>query len=285
MMKKLRFMLIFALFGLFLILNCSSMSCKRFKSEEAAFLHILKQSNPEIIAFGEYHQQEETSHISSTLSRFMKSILPILSSTTSDIIIETWIPDGNCGKAEEQASAGIEETISRPETTQDELVDLIIKSDSLKIKPHILKLSCEEYDNMLLEDGDLDYDTLMNLVTRKISEKACSLFNLNVVDIERKQRVIIYGGAMHNDVKPDSGYEDFSFADKLQKSTKGSYLEIDLIVPEFAEAASDSLMQTEEWYKIMHKNANPNSVLLINPRPYQYIIVLKSTSREPQPVR
>ena len=60
--------------------------------------------------------------------------------------------------------------------------------------------------------------------------------------------IAVYGGALHNDRFPPKGVEEWSYAAQVDKATGGHFVEIDLIVPELAEA--DSLAAKQPWFPL-----------------------------------
>jgi hypothetical protein len=91
---------------------------------------------PRLVAFGEYHQLKGKTHIRSALKRFTDDLFPLVKSLASDLVLETFIPEGNCGKQEKQVVKDVETTTKRPETTESELVTLIkqAKAQGVKVK-------------------------------------------------------------------------------------------------------------------------------------------------------
>jgi len=68
-----------------------------------------------IVAFGEYHQTTETTKIPSSLARFTKELLPQVAKLATDLVVETWVADGRCGKQEDKI---VEEVQTLPDSYQ-----------------------------------------------------------------------------------------------------------------------------------------------------------------------
>jgi hypothetical protein len=267
--------------GLFLLGLCAHASsrrpkvpCETYASPVQALEKILDEAAPRIIGFGEYHQQEETVDVPSAIKRFTDSLLPVLTDKTSDLLLETWIPEGDCGEAEEAVVADVEETINRPESTEDEIVTLIKTAWAFGVQPHIMKMTCEDYMKLQGSDtGEVDYNGLMNMIARQMEEKCMQLLEARRDEDPARTLLVIYGGALHNDMVPDDEWRDASFGPKIDTVTQGRYVEVDLYVPEFIEG--DEYMQQEAWFPVFRKNASPDRVLLIKPGPNRYILVLR----------
>jgi hypothetical protein len=270
-----------AAIGLLLLALCAlalsrrpKVPCETYASPVQALEKILAESSPRVIGFGEYHQQEETASVPSAIKRFTDSLLPVLTAKTSDILLETWIPEGDCGEAEESVVADVEETINRPESTEDEIVTLIKTAYSLGVQPHIMKMTCGDYLKLLGADSnEVDYNGLMNMIARQMEEKCMQLLEARRGEDSARPLLVIYGGALHNDITPDSEWADASFGPKMDRVTQGRYVEVDLYVPEFIEG--DAYMREEAWFPIFMKNASPDKVLLIKPGPNRYVLVLR----------
>ncbi|OGJ91697.1 MAG: hypothetical protein A2487_13375 [Candidatus Raymondbacteria bacterium RifOxyC12_full_50_8] len=248
---------------------------KKYSSATMALRTIIQTTNPRVIGFGEFHQQEDTSGIPSALKLFTDSLLPELATITSDLIIETWMPEGDCGEAEEQVVEDIQETIKRPETTVNEVEALILKAADLGVQPHILELSCENYKKLQESDTSVDYDTLLAMIPRQIEEKCAVILGSRLDSSSLAPLIAIYGGALHNDIAPDSGMGNAAFGPALKKMTKGKYVEVDVFVPEFI--ASDEEYRKETWFPAYQKNAGPDSVILFRPGPDRFVIILRTT--------
>ena len=107
------------------------------------------------------------------------------------------------------------------------------------------------YVVMLLKalSGEPLPDVMLGLITKelgRISEEA-----VKHRDKEPGHRPLIglYGGALHNDRFPAEGVEDWSYAARVDGLTGNHYIEIDLIVPELAEA--DPAVDKQPWFPLV----------------------------------
>jgi hypothetical protein len=111
----------------------------------------------------------------SSLRRFSGELFGVLSPRASDIVLETWITDGNCGKQETTAVAKVEKTTERPQNTENELVTLVKQAKSVGVQPHILRLSCDDYKGILGDDGQVDFEKLLGLLTSLLHKKISAI--------------------------------------------------------------------------------------------------------------
>src|SRR5215470_11516986 len=98
---------------------------------EAAIVERLLEEKPRVIAFGEYHEITGGAKARSAISRFTDELLALVQRRSSDLIVETWVTDGNCGKTETQAVAKVEKHIQRPKHVKTELEILIERTVTL----------------------------------------------------------------------------------------------------------------------------------------------------------
>ncbi|MBL92054.1 MAG: hypothetical protein CMH56_09640 [Myxococcales bacterium] len=254
---------------------------KQFTSAAAAVQAAIHTNKPRIVGFGEFHQSKKDTETRSAIARFSEEILPVIAPNSSDLIVETWQPLG-CGKTEERVVAEVKEVTERPKQTESEVVRLIKKSKKLDVQPHILKVTCNDYEQLFQNDaGTMDLYEMLVLVGRLLKEKAVEAFHyrnqakqkLNPTHTVPDEMVLVYGGAIHNDSHPDEGWDEVAFGPHLFKTTQGEYLEIDLYVPEFIEA--NPLIKEEPWYPLFQKHASQDKVILIQRNKDAYTLILK----------
>jgi hypothetical protein len=253
-----------------------------FDDEAQALEAVLAAEKPGVIGFGEYHQLTRTSDTLSAIARFSGAMMPALAKGASDLVVETWVSAGRCGKAEKQVVAEVDEVSERPAETADETVLLLRRAKALGVAPHILTVSCAEYEKVLLADGGLDYLAFLELVAARLGDSAAESVSSRPADAPRKI-VAIYGGAMHNDVAPRAGFEAVSFARRMAELGGGPYVEIDILVPEFV--AVSNLAREEPWFPLVMELSSPDRVALIDRGGGAYIILLKRGVRNPPPAQ
>jgi hypothetical protein len=256
---------------------CGTARCESFKTAKAAFERVLERA-PVVLAVGEYHEIEGGPKVKSAIGRFTVELLPSLKGKATSLVLETWMTNGNCGEVEKTAVAEVKKVTQRPDETEDELTTLLNKSYAQGIANHILRLDCDEYRSMLDEKGKLDAAKSLLLVRRKIEEKALEVREKKEGGLPGKV-LVLYGGAIHNDLKPLEDWAEYSFGPSLSKAIGGGYVELDLLVPEFASTDED--LQKENWFAPALKLAGTSLTVLVTPHPDVYMMVFprKKTSK------
>jgi len=225
---------------------------------------------PRVVAYGEYHQTETTRAIPSALRRFLDELLPQAVAAGSHLVVETWITEGRCGKTEEKVTAGVEDMTQRPAATESEVVQLIRRGKEQKATPHILKLSCAEYASLQPASGEgVDAVKLLQLVNDKLRTQIVEL--LAPKGPEAIKQIVIYGGALHNDLYPRPELATFTFGRDIRRAIGKGYVEIDLYVPEYI--VGDKGITSEAWYHRYLKLRKPGQATLVTRGPGSYIIV------------
>jgi len=233
---------------------------------------ILKRA-PLIVGFGEYHEKKGAAKVPSAIKRFTHLLLPQLAPRVSDLVVETWVTEGSCGAQEKKVVKRVEKTTQRPESTENEVVTLLQRAKALKVEPHILKVSCKDYKELLAAD-QVDYEKLLGLITRQLRDAATRLFAKRAA---ADRMIALYGGALHNDVTPTAGLEAFSYAAALTKLAGGRYLEVDLYVPEYIER--DKELRKQAWFPLFQKQASRSKLLLIERGPRSLILIFPRSGR------
>jgi hypothetical protein len=263
----------FAALILVIPLTASADEKLRFFASPSEIVAELLAKKPRVVAFGEYHQIEGGAAVPSAVKRFGDQMLASVAPAASDLVLETWVTEGKCGAVETQAVAKVDETIQRPEATEDELVTLLKRAKSAGVQPHILTLSCKEYAAIQSKDGEVDYVKLLGIVTAQLEKGIDSALARS----PKKKAVIVYGGALHNDVFPQKELAQFSFAKPVARRTGGHYLEVDLYVPEYI--AADKKVTAEAWYPRWKaaQAAHPGETALFARGPTSYIVIFPIT--------
>jgi hypothetical protein len=235
-----------------------------------ALVAIIEREKPRVIGIGEAHQLRSTAHILSPLARFTSQAVPVLAEArTSNLVLETWAEREQCGKVQKQVDTQVRRDTERPKETQSELVKLLEALDSRGIGRHGMAMSCSEYEQLLGDGGVVDYSRLLSLITGKLDALAKAVLGKAPSDTV----VVIYGGALHNDLYPAKGVEGWSYAASVDQIADGRYLEIDLYVPELV--ADDKALQKEPWFQLASSDELKSKVLVIRRGPRSYVILAK----------
>ncbi len=248
---------------------CGAAPCEVVPSAKAALERVLA-SRPLVLAVGEYHEQKGAPKVKSATKRFTEELLPALKGRATALVAETWMLNGRCGAVEKQAAKAVEKTTQRPDTTEDEVTTLLGRAYELGLKNHILLIDCDDYRSMLDAEGELDPEKSLLLVRRKVEAKA----------LETREKgewggdagaLLLYGGAIHNDLHPEDGWQAYSFGPRLAAATDGGYAELDLLVPEYVEKDADLL--EAPWFAQAMKLSKAGKTVLVTPRPGVFLLL------------
>ena len=244
-----------------------------YPSARVALAAIIKRSRPQVIGIGELHHKTDSAPVDSALSRFTREMLDELSGRASDLVVETWVTEGRCGKQEKQVARKVEQSTKRPAETENEVVRLLERAKALRIRPHILTVTCREYEQLLdaKRGNQLDFEKLLDLITRHLHDKTAQLLAVRAKKA-RSPLVAVYGGALHNDLFPVDELKMFSYGLALQKATRGRYVELDLYVPELVER--DEQLKKQAFFPLMGR-LGKGQVLLVRRGEGSYILVLR----------
>jgi hypothetical protein len=223
-----------------------------------------------VVAFGEVHQDAATVGTRSALARFTDDVLPALAPRASHLIVETWVADGACGAAEAHVTADVARTTERPTETESEIVRLLRRAKESGVAPHVLSVSCGEYASLSQNAGRVDYDRLLKLTERHL-ERAVR----QAVMLPRapgRPLVLVYGGALHNDLYPRRALAAYAFGPAIYALTRGDYREVDLYVPELVGKLA--AMRAEPWFAAWRAHARPAATVMIPRSARSTIVVL-----------
>ena len=228
-----------------------------------AALAVVLADSPRVLGVGELHATTGGPKVPSTMKVFTNEILPIVAPKTSDLILETWRLDGTCGAQEEQVATTVQTETKRPEQTKSDLVVLAETALALDVRPHDLAITCDEYATLLRPDGSVIYDTLLKLLTTKLGDFAEMGFATPDASL------VIYGGAVHNDLVPKPEYAAWSYGPRAAEKGGTGYVELDLYQPELVTGA----MVEPAWEPLLAK-AGKKNVVLIQRAPRSWVLLL-----------
>ena len=238
-------------------------------------LATLLARKPRVVAFGEIHQTTASLRVPSSLKHFTEELLAVVAPRASDLVVETWVTEGKCGKTEKAVLAEVKKTTERPVQTEDEVVTLIKRAKAAGVKPHILSVSCKEYENIYQGKGGVDYDALLRMTSEKLEAGVREVLGKPGRDDQRA--VVVYGGALHNDLVPAEGLSTYTFGESVSKTVGGKYLEVDLYVPEYVEKQKS--LRAEPWYRAYKKAARPGQAVMIERRLDSYVFVFPRAAK------
>ena len=201
-----------------------------------------------VVGFGELHARVDRAQVPSALSRFTAA-LPAFGTKISDLVVETWIVDPKCGQKAVTATAKVEREVKRPAATKNEITLLADAARAQQIQPHAMTLQCKDYDKIAPAKGPPDPVAMLGLTTRELQRIATSAVRHRDKQGGQRPWIALYGGALHNDRFPGAGVQEWSYAETIDLVTDGRYIEIDLIVPELAEA--DKVSREQPWFPLV----------------------------------
>jgi hypothetical protein len=225
-----------------------------------------------VLAFGELHQTHATAKVRSSLARFTDEILPAVAPHASHLIVETWITRGSCGEAEARVTKEVARTTERPVETESEIMKVLRRAKELGVAPHVLDVGCDEYKVLAGPSGNggpLDYDKLLTITNQHL-ERAIGQ-GLLLARRPGRPLVIVYGGALHNDLHPDPSLAKYTFGRHVHAATRGAYREVDLYVPEMIDTTP--ALKNEPWYRAWQHAGGAAGVVVIERSPRSAIVV------------
>ena len=230
-------------------------------------LILAENPSPRVFAIGEYHQTRATTSAPSSMARFTREIVGLLEPRARHLVIESWAHDACGGSFASQVAAATD----RPGTTQMELLRLTRASQQLRLVPHDLPMTCIEQDALLGPHKKINFLLLLEVVTQKLHDSARAW-----ADADPEHAVIVYGGALHNDLYPRWPLDDLSYAEPLARELgPGSVLEIDLVVPEIV--APMRMVRDEPWFPLLAR-ASPARTIVWQRGPSSYVVILPAQS-------
>jgi hypothetical protein len=161
--------------------------------------------------------------------------------------------------------AQVEVDTKRPEATKSEIVLLAEAAKARGVTPHDLVFTCDEYAGLTGPDGAVVYDALLKALTAKLGAKVDQALARDDV------RLVLYGGAMHNDRAPRPGAEAYSYGTAAAARGGDGYVELDLYDP--ARVAGKALFVDPEWEPLLSE-VGPEGVLLVERGPRSHVLLM-----------
>jgi hypothetical protein len=244
---------------------------REFATTTAAIAQILAENpRPRVYAIGEYHQTRNAAAATSPLARFTQEIVAMLEPFASHLVVEAWL-DASCWSGP-NTNQQVMAATQRPGTTSMEVMRLVRRSQQMHMQTHTLPMTCIEYDAVIDASGHVDFLLLLELITGKLAETTRALLADPAVPA-----VIVYGGALHNDLYPRWPLEQLSYARQLSQQLGGKVLEVDLVVPEVV--ASMDMIRAEPWFPLLGRAA-PGRTLVWQRGPASYVVILPAQSED-----
>ena len=256
---------------------CGEVGCKAFPTAADAFDFVLSET-PRVLAVGEAHAQSDGPKSASSTRRFMDDLLPHLAPRATDLVIELWLANGSCGKVEQKV-AEQQTAVTAPQaaSNQNEFVELGHRAKALGIMPHALVPSCEQYQR-IAGAGPADIEEMLGMIKSVTARDIEELLSKRAPE----RLIVAYGGAMHNDLKPRAGREDFSFGPELAAATADHYVELDLVIPE--QIKDTEAWRSLPWYPHYSRENAGTEAYLFSWAPHAYALLFpRAEPAEPKP--
>lgn len=249
---------------------CEKLQHRAYPDAATAVRAILAEAGgAKVYAVGEYHPSRRHGAVRTPLEYFTTEVLDVLVPHASHLVVETWI-DAGCSAASRSVEAEVRSTLGRPAGTTSELEALVLRGARRRLATRGLSMTCIEHGALLDGRGRVDFVRLLFMVTEKLAATTREL-------LETERAVIVYGGALHNDLFPRWPLAELSYAYALSRELGGGVLEIDLVVPEIV--ATMPLIRNEDWFPLLGRVA-PDRVLVWKRGPASYVVLLPSRDLE-----
>jgi hypothetical protein len=222
---------------------CGALECMQYDSPREAFLQALARAGaPLVLGIGEVHAPKGAT-VPSAAARFTGDLLPTLAGRASDLLLELMMPPSGCASAVAEVRRDQEPVTSRhAETAPDEYVVMGERARALGMVPDTLRPTCADMD-AIEHAGDADekerdvIDLSLTTIARLSTAQAIRLADRDArSDADRGKIVVLYGGALHNDLDPPPEAARWSYGPDLDAHVHGRFVAIDLVVPEFIGA-------------------------------------------------
>jgi hypothetical protein len=238
---------------------------REFATTQDAMTAILGENPvPRVYAIGEYHQTRDAIAATSSLARFTREIIGMLEPHAQHLIVESWL-DASCWGGKDPVNAAL----AKPDGVKMDVLRLVTRTNQMHMQAHTLPMTCIEYDSVVDLGGHVNFLLLLEMITDKLADSTRALL------ADGTSSVIVYGGALHNDLYPHWPLEQLSYARPLAQELGGHVLEIDLVVPEVV--APMEMIRAEPWFPLLGR-ASPGRVLVWERGPASYVVILPAQS-------
>jgi hypothetical protein len=211
---------------------CGDLACAQYDSPADAFREVIA-GDPLVLGVGEVHAPRGAS-VPSAATRFAGALLPTLAGRASDLLVELMMPPAGCTDAAAAVRAQQRVVTShQAEADQDEYLQMGDRARALGIVPDMLRPSCSDIDRMRGDHGDSVGAALETIARLTVAQAERLVARDATSDADAGKIVVVYGGALHNDLAPAPDKVRWSYAPELDAYTRGRFVAVDLVVPEF----------------------------------------------------
>jgi hypothetical protein len=230
----------------------------------ASILADVAAEGPRVFAVGEYHETLHTAPHQSAMTRFAGEALDVLAPYAHDLVVESWL-DMGCDERAATFPVKVQQATGRPPAVAADIDTLTAALERSGVEPHGLSITCIEQGALLDPSGQVDFLLLLEVVTEKLRDAA------HAVLARDAGGVIVYGGALHNDLYPEWPFEELSYAAPLARDLGGHVVEIDLVAPEAVAAMKQ--VRGERWFPLLARAA-PDRAIVWRRGPDSYVVIL-----------
>jgi hypothetical protein len=213
--------------------------------------------------------------VASAAKRFTDDLLPLLAGRASDLLVELMIPPRGCVDAvavvrNKQAPVAQRQA----ETNQSDYVTMGDRGRALGIVPDALRPTCADMDAIRAAPSAIDASlesiaTMIRIQAQRLVERD------ERSDADRGKLVVIYSGALHNDLAPPPTTARWSYAPELDAYCHGRFIAIDLVVPEFI--GEDDTWRSLSWWPHYDRSRMGGKTTLLRTGDRSFVLVFPET--------
>jgi hypothetical protein len=257
---------------------CGALSCLQYDSPRAAFLEAMA-GDPLVLGIGEAHAPRGA-QVASAAKRFTEDLLPLLDGRASNLLVELLLPPRGCLDAAAEVRAQHAPVVEgQAATNEREYVAMGERARGLGIVPDLLRPTCADMD-AIVRAGDDAIDVSLETIARLVGSQARRLISPGLPasgDGEAGRVLVVYGGALHNDLEPDPEMARWSYAPDLYRYTQGRFIAIDLIVPEFI--GDTDAWRSLAWWPVYDRARLGGRTTLFRTAEASFVLVFPETRR------
>jgi hypothetical protein len=187
------------------------------------------------------------------------------------------LPPGDCRAAAVEARSKERVVKSRQApSNENEYLAMGERARSFGLVPDLLRPDCADIDAMRGEDGSDPMDATLEIIGRLTTTQAEALvLRDSRSDADLGKMVVIYGGALHNDLSPSPQAARWSYAPALSASVEGRFVALDLIVPEFIR--DDETWRALPWWPLYRPERLGDKSTLFRTGDHSFVLVFPRT--------
>jgi hypothetical protein len=252
---------------------CGALECMQYDTPREAFLQALALADaPLVLGVGEAHAPRGAK-VPSAARRFTDDLFPAIAERTSDLLVELMMPPVGCVDAVAQVRREQEPVTSRhAETDANEYVLLGSRARQLGVVPDMLRPTCADMDAIEHASEADVIDLSLTTIARLCGAQGARLADRDALsDADSEKMVVLYGGALHNDLEPRPESARWSYAPDLAAHVHGRFAAIDLVVPEFI--GLDETWARLPWWPHYDRGRLGRKATLFRTGPRSFVLV------------